>query len=62
MNGTERSVPEDATVADLLASMGTGPGLLVVELNGSIVDAPLYPATTIREGDRIEIVRFVGGG
>ena len=62
MNGAPLTLSEDANVSTLLASMGTGPGLLVVELNGSIVDAISFPKTTIHEGDRVEVVRFVGGG
>ena len=62
VNGKPRLLPDAATISDLLVTVGTGPGLLVVELNGLIIDAPSFPVTAIHEGDRVEIVRFVGGG
>ncbi|TGV00349.1 sulfur carrier protein ThiS, partial [Mesorhizobium sp. M00.F.Ca.ET.186.01.1.1] len=35
---------------------------VVVERNGEIIDRSLYEQTPIADGDRIEIVHFVGGG
>jgi thiamine biosynthesis protein ThiS len=62
LNGAQAEAPEGATVEQLLISMGlTGRGL-AVERNLEIVARSLYPVTRLHEGDRIEIVQFVGGG
>jgi len=62
INGTERETPALGTVADLarwleLPSFGSA-----VELNGAVVRKPEYPASILAEGDRLEVVRLVGGG
>ena len=50
------------TLADYLAQAGYDPARLAVERNGEIVPKAQYAQTVLCEGDRIEIVRFVGGG
>ena len=53
---------EGTTVTELVASCKLNPDLIAVELNGAILHREEYDATTLRENDAIEIVRFVGGG
>jgi len=50
------------SVLDLLTEKRLAPERVVVELNGSIVKRPQWQETILREGDRLEIVCFVGGG
>ncbi|MCX7680175.1 MAG: sulfur carrier protein ThiS [Spirochaetes bacterium] len=50
------------TVSDLIAQYKLDPMKIVVEKNGEIVHREAYNTTVIKEGDVIEIVRFVGGG
>ena len=50
------------TLAELLASAGYETGRIAVERNGDIVPKAQYSATTLADGDVVEIVRFVGGG
>ncbi|ASA20320.1 sulfur carrier protein ThiS [Paenibacillus donghaensis] len=50
------------TVADLVAMPDWAKRLLIVELNGEIVSKEAYQDTALAEGDRIELVHFVGGG
>ena len=50
------------TVEQLLASEGYESGRIAVELNGDIVPKGRYAATELRDGDTVEVVRFVGGG
>ena len=38
------------------------PDRIAVEHNGSIVSRPAWPTTPIADGDKFEIVHFVGGG
>ncbi|MBD5640805.1 MAG: sulfur carrier protein ThiS [Desulfovibrio sp.] len=51
-----------STVAELLASQGLDPKLVVVELNCKIVPAADFGQTSLQEGDSVEIVQFVAGG
>lgn len=62
VNGEERSVPDGTTVASLLGELGLEPGAVVVERNREIVARDDVEAVRLEEGDRLEIVRFVGGG
>lgn len=50
------------TVGDLVAILGLEPKKLAVELNRAIVPKSAYGATPLSDGDRLEIVHFVGGG
>jgi sulfur carrier protein len=65
INGQPRSFPAlsaGATVLDLLNALGLKHDRVAVEHNGSIVSRPAWPATPVSDGDRFEIVHFVGGG
>ena len=62
LNGASREVPELATVADLAAWLKLPAFGSAVELNGEVVPRTRHPSTPIGEGDRLEIVRLVGGG
>ncbi len=62
INGQDRDYPEDTTLAGLLASLDLPGGRVAVERNGEIVPRADYGATALAEGDRLEIVQFVGGG
>jgi len=62
VNGEPREMPEGATVLALLEQLGVGPGPVAVERNAEIVPRAEHAATTLRDGDRLEVVQFVGGG
>ena len=62
INGERRRVPGPATVQSLLEHLGLDPRSVVVELNEEIVRRPQLDDTAIDDGDRIEVVHFVGGG
>lgn len=62
INGEDRSFSGVADVAGLVAALGLNPKKVAVERNLEIVPRSLYAATRIADGDRIEIVNFVGGG
>jgi len=53
---------EIGTLRELLASYQLQEKIVVVEQNGNIIDRSQYETTPIADGDRIEIVHFVGGG
>ena len=50
------------TIENLLAQLEIDPRLVAVEVNLEIVSKANYAMQTISEGDKIEIVHFVGGG
>lgn len=50
------------TVADVLAEMETSSQRVAVELNENIVPKAEYGNTVLKDGDVVEVVRFVGGG
>ncbi len=50
------------TVGELLASLGLDPGMVVAEVNGVIVKRVDFASHGLFSGDRVELVRFVGGG
>ncbi|MCZ8523465.1 MULTISPECIES: sulfur carrier protein ThiS [Paenibacillus] len=62
VNGEARDVEGAGTVAELLAVFKLQHKILVVELNREIIDRSHYEETKLTDGDRIEIVHFVGGG
>ena len=63
INGEERSVSiEPASLAGLLDHLGLKVDRVAVELNREIVPRDRWPATLLADGDKLEIVHFVGGG
>jgi sulfur carrier protein len=63
VNGRARSVPRGSTIADLLQGLGVDPRTVVVEHNREILhDRELHATRSLRAGDTVEIVHFVGGG
>ena len=61
-NGRPVDLPDGATVAALIAEMGLGGRVVVVEHNGEPVDRRAVGATVLHDGDRCEVVRAVAGG
>ncbi len=62
VNGEERSIEAAPHVAGLVAALGLDGRKVAVERNLQIVPRSTYDSTPIAEGDRIEIVHFIGGG
>jgi sulfur carrier protein len=62
VNGTERSLPDGSTVAQLIEQMSLSGRRIAVERNGEIVPRSLHPQVALADGDRLEIVVAVGGG
>ena len=61
VNGEPREVTA-TTVLALVGELGLDVRKVAVERNLEIVPRSLHAATPIAEGDRIEVVQFVGGG
>jgi sulfur carrier protein len=65
INGRERSFAElsaGAPLSDLIAALELKSDRIAVELNGEIAPKARWPSLTVADGDRLEIVHFVGGG
>jgi len=62
VNGEARSAPAGCSIAGLLRSMGIDPAKVAVERNLEIIPRSTLGEVRVEEGDRFEIVRFVGGG
>ena len=62
VNGDEREFDSGSRLDDLLRVLELDPRMVVVEHNRVIVRRPLLQATPLEDGDRVELVHFVGGG
>ena len=62
VNGKAREVEQGTPLAELLRALGVDPATVAVEVNGEIVPRESFPAHILSEGDRVEVVRMVGGG
>jgi len=51
-----------ATLAALLEKLGVGPSTVVAEIDGQIVRPEDFAQTAVREGQTIELIKFMGGG
>ncbi|MBT3332731.1 MAG: sulfur carrier protein ThiS [Rhodospirillaceae bacterium] len=62
INGENREVPSSVTVTALLADLGLDARKIALEHNLEIVPRSAYDQTMVGDGDRLEIVHFIGGG
>lgn len=63
INGEEREFAgEQLTLAALVEQLGMKFDRVAVELNRDIVSRDRWPQTNLHDGDRLEVVHFVGGG
>jgi thiamine biosynthesis protein ThiS len=62
LNGEPRALPGQPTVSDLVQQLSLDIRKVAVERNLAIVPRTAYADTPILDGDRIEIVGFIGGG
>ena len=62
VNGESREVEPDTTLDELVNQLALVPTRLAIERNREVVRRTDWPHTKLTEGDRIEIVHFVGGG
>ena len=62
INGEEQTIPHLDSLKDLISYLGIGMENVAVELNRTIIRRKDWDKTAVRDHDRLEIVRFVGGG
>lgn len=62
VNGQTMELDEGATVAELIQRMELHGKRLAVEVNEDIVPRSEHPRFSLSDGDRVEVVRAIGGG
>ena len=62
VNGEKRETTAGTTVAGLLSELGLNAGRVAIERNLRILPKTKWDETKVTDGDRFEIVQFVGGG
>ncbi len=62
INGDEKQFGEGLSLAGLVDELGMKADRVAVELNREIVSRAQWAATALHDGDKLEIVHFVGGG
>jgi sulfur carrier protein len=62
LNGEPFEIAGPVTIGALLAELKIDSRIVAVEHNVVVVKRQQYDSTMVRDGDEIEIVRFVGGG
>jgi thiamine biosynthesis protein ThiS len=62
LNGEVRGFDAVESVAALVATLGLDQRKVAIERNLAIVPRSAYASTALADGDRIEIVHFIGGG
>jgi thiazole synthase len=62
VNGKPQTAPAGTSVAGLLATLGVDPARVAIERNEEVVPRKTWAEAPVAEGDKIEIVAFVGGG
>ena len=62
LNGEAKEVDDGTTLQRLVEQLALPPDRLAVELNYEVVRRSEWPRVTLSEGDRVEVVHFVGGG
>lgn len=62
VNGEPRDVADKIRLVDLVKDLSLSPDRVAIELNKQVVRRADWPGIIVAEGDRIEIIHFVGGG
>ena len=62
INGENREFTNITTLSDLVAQLGMKADRIAIELNRELIRRDRWPGTQLSNGDKLEIVHFVGGG
>lgn len=62
LNGKEEMLEDGTLLSDLLKLKNIRKEIVVSELNGEIVDKEKYEMTSLKDGDKLEFVYYMGGG
>ncbi|GAB1535854.1 sulfur carrier protein ThiS [Geovibrio sp. ADMFC3] len=62
INGKEAEVKKDSTLAEIISLYKLNPERVVAEVNGNVLTRDKYADTLVNNGDKVELINFVGGG
>jgi thiamine biosynthesis protein ThiS len=62
LNGEPREFAGETDLAELIDLLSLSSKQVAVELNNNVIRRADWPETIVHEGDRVEVVHFVGGG
>lgn len=62
VNGESQEVPDGSSLEDLVEKLSLPPVRIAIELNLNVARRADWATTILADGDRVEIVHFVGGG
>ncbi len=62
INGESKQVDDNSSLAEVIRKLDLPITRIAIELNRAVVRRAYWETTLVREGDRLEIVHFVGGG
>ncbi len=62
LNGKEETLLKPMTIRELIEAKGSEPDRIVVELNLEIIGKEAWSGVVLKNGDKMEILRFIGGG
>ena len=62
INGENRNFTSVSTVSDLVSELGMKADRVAIELNRDLLPRDRWAFTQLADGDKLEIVHFVGGG
>ena len=62
VNGKKYKIKEKQNISMLLKKLGFKMSKVAVEINQDLIPRETYKSVTLKKGDRVEIVTFLGGG
>ncbi|TYQ18393.1 UNVERIFIED_CONTAM: sulfur carrier protein [Acetivibrio alkalicellulosi] len=62
LNGKKTDIDEGLSLIELIEQKGLEPERIVVEYNHQVLSKEHWDKTILKEGDNLEVLRFVGGG
>lgn len=62
INGEDREFTSIGTLSELVSQLGMKPDRVAIELNRELIRRDRWSETQLSNGDKLEIVHFVGGG
>ncbi len=62
INGEKKELTEQLKLLNLIQKFKINSKNLIIEINGEFVDNQNYEKVVVKAGDKIELIRFIGGG
>jgi len=62
LNGDPYEINDGTNLSELLNKLEIQKNKVAIEVNGEIVEKNKYPNLILNKGDKVEIVKFIGGG